>query len=147
MAEFFQHTFRNPDGSADDKIEGLIKAGRGAKKRLHAVDESLYGTAEGATERQRTEQELQQKGKGRTANPTSSDKSAMDSGSKKPAKDSKRREKASTVRDDESRSAPLPVATDKPWASQVKAAAPYAGVALVAATVGFLARGGPSKRS
>jgi hypothetical protein len=141
MAEFFQRTFRNLDGSADDKIDGLIKAGRGAKKRLHAVDETLYGTAEGAAERQRMEEELQQKRKERKAGPTSSDKTGLNPGLK-PTIDSKRNERAPRAPSKESDEPLAPL----PWTRHVGTVAPYAGVALVAAAVGFLA-GGSSKRS
>jgi hypothetical protein len=69
MADFFRHTFRNPDGTSDDKLDELLRAGKKAKKRLHAVDESLYRTAEGTAEKQRTEQESVKQKQGKKKNP------------------------------------------------------------------------------
>ena len=57
MREFFQHTIYEPDGSQDERLKEVLHAGRGDKKRLHAVDEKLYGTEEGAAEKKRQEEE------------------------------------------------------------------------------------------
>lgn len=58
MAEFFDHAIRARDGKVDDKLEEMIRAGKGGKKRMYAVDEKLYGTAEGVSERKRMEEKL-----------------------------------------------------------------------------------------
>lgn len=58
MAAFFDHAIRNPDGKVDDQLDSVLKAGKGAMKRHYAVDDKLYGTAEGVAERKRMEIEL-----------------------------------------------------------------------------------------
>jgi len=57
MADFFQHAIRQPDGTVDDNLKQVLYAGRGGKKRMAAVDEKLYGTAEGVEEKKRQEEE------------------------------------------------------------------------------------------
>lgn len=71
MSEFFQNTiFRQDDdkgnsnsGSSATRVESqldaVLRGGRGEKKRLHAVDEKLYGTAEGVAEKKRVVEELE----------------------------------------------------------------------------------------
>jgi hypothetical protein len=58
MAAFFNSSIRNPDGAMDNKIDSVLKGGKGEMKRHYAVDEKLYGTAEGVAERKRMEKEL-----------------------------------------------------------------------------------------
>jgi hypothetical protein len=119
MAEFFQHAIRNQDGQVDQKLDEVLKAGKGGKKRMYAVDEKLYGTAEGAAERLRQEAEQKNKKK-------------------------KNKKNAVIVRDENRKDTPAP--TEPPRTSLVdsidpKSLAAVAGVATVAAAVGYLAGG------
>lgn len=57
VAEFLRHAMKHDDGAVDSQIDQVLKAGKGGKKRLYAVDEKLYGTAEGVAERKRVEDE------------------------------------------------------------------------------------------
>jgi len=61
MAEFFNHAIRNPDGAVDSQLDSVLKSGKGAMKRHYAVDEKLYGTAEGVAERKRMEDALKKR--------------------------------------------------------------------------------------
>jgi hypothetical protein len=119
MAEFFQHAIRNQDGQVDQKLDEVLKAGKGGKKRMYAVDEKLYGTAEGAAERLRQEAEQKNKKK-------------------------KNKKNAVIVRDENRKDTPAP--TEPPRTSLAdsidpKSLAAVAGVATVAAAVGYLAGG------
>jgi hypothetical protein len=59
MAEFFQAAIHQPqDGTkVNDDLHKLLIAGKGGKKRMHAIDEKLYGTAEGVAEKTRQEEQ------------------------------------------------------------------------------------------
>ena len=48
----------------------VLRGGRGRQKRLHAVDESLYGTEEGAKLQQRAIEKTKKKGKKKKKNQT-----------------------------------------------------------------------------
>ena len=64
MKEFFQHAIRqHDDGNVESQLDEVLKAGRGGKKRIYAVDNKLYGTAEGVAERQRQEEEMKKQKK------------------------------------------------------------------------------------
>lgn len=57
MADFFQRAIHNPDGKVDETLKEVLYAGKGEKKRFHAVDAKLYGTEEGIAEKKRQEEE------------------------------------------------------------------------------------------
>lgn len=57
MQELFLHTIKQPDGTFDDKLNGILYAGKQEKKRLHAVDDNYYGTAQGVQAREQAQQE------------------------------------------------------------------------------------------
>lgn len=57
MQELFLHTIKQPDGTFDDKLNRMLHAGKKEKKRLHAVDDNYYGTAQGVQSREQAQQE------------------------------------------------------------------------------------------
>jgi hypothetical protein len=154
MADFFRHTFRNPDGTTDDKIDELLKAGRKAKKRLHAVDESLYGTPAGAAEKQRAEHEVgkQRQGKekkspgGRpSASSTSQVATSRGPGPLHTSDGGERAKRADgTTGASISQSTPARAASSA--VVDTKTVVSFAGVAVLAAAAGYLF-GGRSNRT
>jgi hypothetical protein len=64
MQELFQHAIKNPDDAVeDDRLAQVLYGGKGEKKRFHAVDKELYGTAQGVEQRNRLQEELKQEAK------------------------------------------------------------------------------------
>jgi len=64
MAKFFE-AMKNPesDQAQQQKFNEVLLGGRGEAKRHYAVDQRLYGTVEGVTERKKAEEEIEQKKK------------------------------------------------------------------------------------
>jgi hypothetical protein len=152
MADFFRHTFRNPDGTSDDKLDELLKAGRKAKKRLHAVDETLYGTAEGTAEKQRTEQESVEQKQGKeikspagrpSSSPTSQAATSTVGGPSQSSHAGCERESRAEDKTGTSRSKPARLSSDM---VDTKSVVSFASVAVLAAAVGYLF-GGRSNRA
>jgi hypothetical protein len=142
MAEFFQKAIHQPQQGTkvDDDLHKLLYAGKGGKKRMHAIDEKFYGTAEGVAEKTRQEeqrQELQETKRKIKAGETVVNSNVVDDN----------HVQTTTVvdgADATSRSINTTSTTDAAAAPAVvdsKSLALVAVVATVAATAGFLAGG------
>ena len=123
MAVFFKNAIRQP---VDDSLKQVLYAGRGGKKRMGAVDEKFYGTAEGVEEKKRQEEE------------------------QKKREEYRRKKKAGEIVEEKSKDVPkspeaLPPPSNGGIVLNTQSAATLGAVALLAAGVGFLAGG--SRRS
>lgn len=131
MGEFFQHTVFNPDGKFDDTMKELLYAGKGEKKRMHAVDEKLYGTHEGVEEKKRRAEEKKKRDEYRR---------------KKKAGQATPEEKQPHQKTKETAKSPQPLPSNGGGlVVNAQSAAALGVVAALAAGVGFLAGG--SRRS
>ena len=48
MSAFLQNAMTDPNGQQQQRMSEVLLGGRGQQKRLYAVDETIYGTEEGA---------------------------------------------------------------------------------------------------
>eukprot|EP00977_Amphora_coffeiformis_P012666 scaffold3195_cov162-Amphora_coffeaeformis.AAC.7 len=131
MAEFFQRAILQPDGTVDERLKQVLYAGKGGKKRMGAVDEKLYGTAEGVEEKKRQEEEQKKREEYRRK------KKAGEIVEEKP-KDAKSNDALESPE-------VLPPPSNGGIVLNTQSAATLGAVALLAAGVGFLAGG--SRRS
>ena len=136
----------NRASNYEDKIDELLKAGKGGKKRIAAVDEKLYGTAEGL-------QSLKERDR-RMAEHRAARMQEKEEGlaNKKAGRKKKKRRKKSIADEDHgttsSEPEKEPFSLPKISLSQSQQQVlTVAAVATVAAAVGFIAGGGSSKRS
>jgi hypothetical protein len=139
MGELFQRTIRNPDGSADSKLDEMLKGGAGGKKRMYAVDEKLYGTKEGVKERQRTEEEIKKQKEERKKR--KKEKKAL-AASQPKSNDSKSADKEAVMTSQKVISADVPVDADSSAVgnnTRKADLATVAGITVMAAAGGYLA--------
>lgn len=151
MADHFARVIYNPDAATDAQLNALLMAGRGDQKRLHGVDERLYGTSEGTLEKQRVEEELKTKKKKKKKPKKTGDaeeataslelsSSSSEANGKRILEDSERSvdEVSSSSNDSTTPRSMMP-------AVDAKSVVTLTLVATLAATIGFLAGG--SKRT
>ena len=132
MKSFFQKTMQSTD---DQRLDEVLRGGRGAKKRLYAVDEKLYGTQEGVEEKKRQE-ELQKERKREKRRAKKEAAQAAAEGRTVPQKES-------------SKNNAVDGADSTPTRSSVefKSVVAVSAVAVGAAALGFLAGAGGSRRA
>lgn len=133
MADLFQHAIRNPDGTLDDNLKEVLYAGKGGKKRFLAVDEKLYGTAEGVEEKSRQDEERKKREEYRRK------KKAGEIVDEKP------KDKKSKKTSNSPEAPPPPPSDGGGHVVNAQSAATLGAVAVLAAGVGYLAGG--SRRS
>lgn len=133
MAEFFRRTMdKGGISKLDDRVEEVLHGGKGVKKRLHEIDEKLYGTAEGVAEKKRMEDELKEQKKRRKLKKRQAEE--------KP-------EQPIAVEHDKNAPKPEESSSSSPsWTRKIEPGSVglVVVVATVAAAVGFLAGGGRS---
>ena len=140
MADFFQHAIHKPDGSVDNSLQQVLYAGKGGKKRMYAVDETLYGTEAGVAEKNRQEEERKKRAEYRRK------KKAGES--VEDENESKKKGKNSIGASSSAKEEAPPKPAEAPAAANggaivinAQSAATLGAVAVLAAGVGFLAGG------
>ena len=75
----FLQSMKDPNSDQQKQIQKVLLGGRGQQKRLYSVDETIYGTEEGAKLQQEAQQKAMKKKKNRRDKETASDEEGINS--------------------------------------------------------------------